>query len=79
MLLIGCIGAFVAGVIAGRAMPGLIPAVIAGAGGVLIVIFLIFPNYDYTLAMRIALPACGAAGAITRLLWTRTNRTGDDA
>lgn len=73
MLMIGCTVALVAGVIAGRAIPGLLAAVAAGAGGILLVIFVIFPNCEWTLAMKIAFPLCGAAGAVTRLLWTRSS------
>jgi hypothetical protein len=68
VLFLGCIGAFVAGVVAGKAMPGLIAAIGAGAGGILLVIFVFFPSYEWTLAMKIALPVCGAVGAATRLL-----------
>jgi len=74
MLILGCFGAFLAGVIAGRGMPSLLTAIAAGAGGILLVIFVIFPDYDWSLVMVIALPACGALGALTRLFKDRGGR-----
>jgi len=71
MLLFGCIGAFIAGLFIN--IPSLPIAIMAGAGGILTVIYLFFPHYDWTLAMKIAFPICGALGAALRVLWNKSS------
>jgi len=75
MLFLGCIGAFIAGLFVGK-IPSLPAAIVAG--GILIVIYLIFPHYDWTLPMKIAFPICGALGSALRVIWNRRIREGEN-
>lgn len=74
---LGCAGSFAAGFFAGK-MPTLIAAVAAGAGGILLGIFVVAPtfapNVEWSTGMKIAFPLFGALGAVARFLITRRTR-----